>query len=44
MDGSIFADELELSDSDVYALAEELDYTDLRLLLDLPLPELKAEP
>jgi polyphosphate kinase len=37
-------DELELGEQDVYELTDELDYTSLRPLLDLPLPQLKAEP
>jgi polyphosphate kinase len=37
-------EELELADRAVYELTEELDYTSLRPLLDLPLPHLKAEP
>lgn len=36
-------DELELTDDDVYELSGLLDYTDLRPLLDLPLPALKYE-
>jgi polyphosphate kinase len=35
--------ELELKDSDVYLLPGELDYTSLRMLADLNLPELKYE-
>jgi polyphosphate kinase len=37
-------EELELGEQDVYELTDELDYTSLRPLLDLPLPQLKAEP
>jgi polyphosphate kinase len=37
-------DELELGEQDVYELTDELDYTSLRPLLDLPIPQLKAEP
>jgi polyphosphate kinase len=37
-------DELELGEQDVYELTDELDYTSLRPLLELPLPQLKAEP
>jgi polyphosphate kinase len=37
-------DELELTEQEVYELPAELDYTDLRPLLDLPLPALKYEP
>lgn len=36
-------DELELSDEDVYELKGELDYTDLNLIADLPIPKLKYE-
>jgi polyphosphate kinase len=36
--------ELELRDTDVYELPGELDFTDLKQLLDLPLPKLRAEP
>lgn len=36
--------ELELSEADVYELPGELDYTDLKPLLDLPLPKIKHEP
>jgi polyphosphate kinase len=36
-------DELELSEDDVYELHGSLDYTDLRPLLDLPLPDLKYD-
>jgi len=36
-------EELELGEQDVYELPDELDYTSLRPLLDLPLPQLKAE-
>lgn len=37
-------DELELSEDDLYEVDEELDYTDLGMLSDLPLKELKFEP
>ncbi|HET9062769.1 MAG TPA: polyphosphate kinase 1 [Candidatus Binatia bacterium] len=37
-------DELALGEQDVYELTDELDYTSLRPLLELPLPQLKAEP
>jgi len=37
-------DELELGEQDVYELSDELDYTSLRPLLELPLPQLKADP
>ena len=37
-------DELELTEQDVYELPAELDYTDLRPVLDLPMPALKHEP
>jgi polyphosphate kinase len=37
-------DELELGEQDVYELTDELDYTSLHPLLDLPLPQLKTEP
>jgi polyphosphate kinase len=37
-------EELQITESDVYELPGELDYTDLRVLMDLPLPKLKAEP
>jgi polyphosphate kinase len=37
-------DELELGEQDIYELTDELDYTSLRPLLELPLPQLKAEP
>ena len=37
-------DELELTEQDVYELPGELDYTDLKPLLDLPLASLKYEP
>jgi polyphosphate kinase len=37
-------DELELTAEDVYELPEELDFTSLKPLVDLPLPHLKAEP
>ena len=36
--------ELELSESDVYELPGELDYTDLKPIADLPLARLKYEP
>jgi polyphosphate kinase len=36
--------ELELTEQDVYELTDELDYTSLKPLVDLPLPHLKAEP
>lgn len=37
-------DELELSEDDVYELHGSLDYSDLKPLLELPLPELKYDP
>lgn len=37
-------DELELTEQDVYELPAEMDYTGLRVLCDLPLAKLKAEP
>lgn len=37
-------DELELTEDDVYELQGPLDYTELKPLLDLPLPALKYEP
>ena len=37
-------DELDLTTDDIYELPEELDFTSLRPLVDLPLPHLKAEP
>jgi polyphosphate kinase len=37
-------DELELTEQDVYELPGELDYTDLKPMLDLPFPTLKHEP
>jgi len=36
--------ELELGAEDVYELPEELDYTSLRSVIDVPLPHLKSEP
>jgi polyphosphate kinase len=36
-------DELELSEEDVYELPEELDYSGLSMLNDLPLPKLRYE-
>ena len=36
-------DELELSEDDVYELDGSLDYTDLKPLLDLPIPDLKYD-
>ena len=37
-------DELELTEDDVYEFPGELDYTDLNVITDLNLPELKFEP
>jgi len=37
-------EELELTDDDIYELPEELDYTGLASLGDLPLPALRFEP
>ncbi len=37
-------DELEITTDDVYELTEELDFTSMKPLVDLPLPHLKAEP
>lgn len=37
-------EELELNDDDVYELDEELDFSELKSLTDLPLPDLKIEP
>ncbi|MGZ5278605.1 MAG: polyphosphate kinase 1 [Pseudobdellovibrionaceae bacterium] len=37
-------EELELTDDDIYELPEELDYTGLASLGDLPLPTLRFEP
>lgn len=37
-------DELELTEDSVYELGGLFDYTDLKPLLDLPLPQLKYEP
>ncbi|MGE3758092.1 MAG: polyphosphate kinase 1 [Pseudobdellovibrionaceae bacterium] len=37
-------DELELQEDDLYEVAEELDYTDLNMIADLPIKELKFEP
>ncbi len=37
-------EELELNDQDVYEMPGELDYTSLRPLIDLPLPDLKYPP
>lgn len=37
-------EELELSEEDVYELPEELDFTGLSALTDLPLPKLRYEP
>lgn len=37
-------DELELSEDDLYEVDEELDYTDLHMIADLPIKELKYEP
>lgn len=37
-------DELELTEDSVYELGGLLDYTDLKPILDLPLPQLKYEP
>lgn len=36
-------DELELGENDVYEDAGELDYTDLNLIADLPIPDLRFE-
>ncbi|UYL09793.1 polyphosphate kinase 1 [Bdellovibrio sp. SKB1291214] len=37
-------DELELTEDDIYELPGELDYADLGMIADLPLPKLKFEP
>ena len=37
-------DELELADEDLYQVPAELDYTDLNVFADLPLPHLKFDP
>ncbi len=38
------AKQLELDPTDVYQLPSELDFTDLKVVQDLPLPKLKYEP
>jgi polyphosphate kinase len=37
-------EELELTEEDIYELPEELDYTGLSTLADLPIPSLRYEP
>ncbi len=41
---SLLKEVLELKDEDIYEASELLDYTDLKILLDLDLPSLKFKP